>query len=255
MTTQVLRVLFISTLLLGFVLDMKAQVSIGFRGGLLLNTFDKKPLANNEPKPSQKTAYQLAIPIEISFGDVFAIQPEVMFGSHGGIQQESRTVVDGIFTSKLEYKADFTINALEIPLLAKAKFGSETLKFYALAGPSFGFGLNGKSDVHTYAQISSILGTYEQTSDEVFTAKFVEDGYDPPSVREKEFPVAKTNLNLHLGAGLILDFGNVSIFADGRYLMGLSDLTPDARDTPEADKITTRSRRVGLSVGLMFSLK
>lgn len=254
MTRQVLRIMFTASLLFGVFPAIQAQVSIGVRGGLLFNNFDKKPLGENEPKPERKTAYQLAIPIEIGFGGFFALQPEIMYGSHGGIQQDRNTVVDGIFTYITEFKADYTINTLEIPLLAKAKIGSETFKFYFLAGPSFGFGLNGKSDVHTYAQASSILGTFEQTTDETFTAKFVEDGYDPPTVREKEFPVAKTNLNLHLGTGVVLDFGNLSIFADARYLMGLSDFTPDARDTPEADKITTRSRRVGLSVGLMVPL-
>jgi len=255
MTKQTFFTLCVAVVLSGMAQMAHTQVSIGVRGGLLFNNFTKNPLAENEPKPGVKTAYQVAIPIEISFGEVFAIQPEIMFGSHGGIQEDSRTVVDGIFTSKLEYKADYTINSLEIPVLAKLKFGSETLKFYALAGPSFGFGLNGHSDVHTYARVSSILGTFENTSDERYHARFVEDGYDPPNVRNNEFPVAKTNLNLHLGAGLILDFGRVAVFADGRYLMGLSDLTPDARDTPEVDKITTKSKRVGLSVGVMLALK
>lgn len=61
----------------------------------MLNNLDIDPLQEGEPKPDTKIGFQVAVPIEISLGDMFAIQPEIMYGSHGAKQEDNSTSTEG----------------------------------------------------------------------------------------------------------------------------------------------------------------
>lgn len=243
-------------LTLGYYQISYAQISVGVRGGVSLNNLKVEPLEEGEPEPEGKIGFQVAIPIEFAIGEMFAVQPEIMYGSHGAKQEDNSTSTEGGFTSMVDYKADFTINTLEIPLLAKLKLGSEKLKFHILAGPSFGFGLSGESKINSNLKITDGNGNIflENSSDDTFDAKFVADGYDANDVSDDEFPVTKTNLNLHMGAGIGFDLGGPTIFLDARYILGLSDLAPEEDGTSKDDATSIKSNRIGLNLGVMFPL-
>ena len=216
--------------------------------------YDKTPLEQGEPAPEVIGAFQVAIPVEIAIGDFFAIQPEIMFGSHGGIQRDiNEGTVLGVTvteTSKIRYQ----VSTLEIPLLAKAKFGSETLKFHVLAGPSFGLGLNGKYlDDRTFVT-SLANGTVidERTTNVDLKAKFLNEGYQASELASDEFAVSPININLHFGAGISVNLGGPFLFLDARYMLGLNDLRPEADS--ETKDYSFKSKRIGASVGVMFPL-
>ncbi|MDX1912541.1 MAG: porin family protein, partial [Saprospiraceae bacterium] len=118
-----------------------SQISIGVRGGLLINNLAIDPLQNGEGTPEAVTGFQFAVPIEIGIGEIFAVQPEIMFGSHGVKRQanDSGTLLGVTTTVNVSSKG--FVNALEVPVLGKAKFGTETFRFFVLAGPSMGFGI------------------------------------------------------------------------------------------------------------------
>lgn len=232
-----------------------AQTSIGVRGGLLINTLAIDPLENGERTPEAVSGFQFAIPVEIGISEIFAVQPEIMFGSHGVKRQatDSGTLLGVTTTVNVTTKG--YVNALEIPVLGKAKFGSETFKFFVLAGPSVGFGLGGESTTDTYTKIEfggSVLS--EGTSSQKNKPVFVKDGYESSEVKEDEFPVNPLNINLHAGAGVMLDFDVLSVFVEGRYMLGLSDLYPDQEGTADVDKVSWKSRRLGFHAGIMLPL-
>jgi len=234
------------------------SIRIGLQGGVLIANIDHEPKQADDPQYKSLVRPQISIPIEIGFGEIFAIQPEIMFGVQGtGLSEHGSATIFGI-TSESNGTATRWANFLEIPLLGKLKFGPENFKIHFLAGPSVGFGLKGKSNTEVTTRVTGSDGTVlsEGTVTEKLDAKFLKDGYDSSELDgNKEFAVARTNFNVHAGTGLNFNAGSVTCFLEGRYILGLSDLTPDQKDSPDAEKQTNKSRRIGISAGLLFPLK
>ncbi|MBC7777344.1 MAG: PorT family protein [Phycisphaerae bacterium] len=251
MTKQISFLLLLPFLGLCFCQTSQAQISVGVRGGFLLTSIDKSPLADGEPAPDVIGAFQVAIPVEIAIGNIFAIQPEIMYGSHGGVQRDINEGTALGFTVTETSKIRYSVSALEIPLLAKAKLGSETLKFHVLAGPSFGFGLNGKylDDRNYVTTLADGTVIDERTTNVDFKAKFLKDGYQAGELASDEFAVTPTNINLHFGAGISVNLGGPFLFLDARYILGLNDLRPEAEG--DTNDYVYKSKRIGVSVGVM----
>ncbi|MBK6997160.1 MAG: PorT family protein [Lewinellaceae bacterium] len=258
MTKQVFYQIFCTLFALIFYQTTNAQISIGVRGGILLNNMEMDfPEWNNGYDPEGVTGSQFAVPVEIALGDMFALQPEIMFGSHGTNLALNQTQEEMGIKYTSNFNITIKINTLEVPLLGKVKFGSNKLKFNILAGPSIGFGMNGEAKYkYTYRAENTNSGEIEEESGrESRDGKFVKDGFGEDDVDEDEFPLSKTYLNLHFGGGVAYDFGKASIFLDARYILGISDNFPDYKDADSGEKLTGKSRRIGLSLGVMFPLK
>ncbi|MFN0176327.1 MAG: outer membrane beta-barrel protein [Saprospiraceae bacterium] len=179
-----------------------------------------------------------------------------MYGSHGHRLTDSGSETFMGITETYDEKITFKINTLEIPVLGKVKFGSNKLKFNILAGPSFGFGMNGEVKLKYSYSVEDANGNVidEDSDSETIKGKFLKDGYNEDDLDDDEFPVSRTNLNLHFGGGVAYDLGKASIFLDARYILGLNDNIPDYEDADSDEKISGKSRRIGLSLGVMFPL-
>jgi hypothetical protein len=234
--------------------NSQAQMSIGFHAGLLITNVDKTPLDANEPVPENISGFQVAVPFEFAMGKVLALQPEIMIGSHGALQQSNSDVTQLGIRTVSSLKARYQVNTLEIPLLLKLKFGPEALKFHVLAGPSIGFGLSGKFRTQTsiFSTLSNGFVLLDEKSDQTLNAKFVSEGYQANAVAADEFAVTQANLNAHFGAGVSINLGGPYLFLDGRFIQGLSDLRPEASGDTQND--IYKSNRIGLSLGVMFPL-
>jgi len=256
MTKNAFFQLIFGLFILGYCQHSVAQVSVGFRGGVLFHTQTQDPMDADAPEFKYNRAIQIAIPVEISLSKRFAIQPEIMFGKHGGYQKSSSTGVALGFTSVATYRGSYNVVAFEIPVLAKLKFDSEHFVFHVLAGPSLGFNTTAEFRQKTHVTITDSNGAVitDSSSDEKFRGVFVSDGYDRAELGENDFAVSKTNFNLHIGAGAGLNLGSTKIYLDLRYILGLSDFAPEASGTAPADAVTIRSNRIGLGVGLLFAL-
>ncbi len=257
MKKQALTLVFHGLLLLLVLQNGFAQsISVGVRAGALLNNVSLDP-EDSDVNPKMLFAPQIAVPIEIAFGDMFAVQPEIMYGSHGFKLDESETFTEGTVTFRTKTEGKLKANILEIPVLAKAKFGTELLKFHVLAGPSVGFGLSGESEA-TGSAVATDNTTGEVVFEEDFSEKgdlkFVGNDYDPDDLADDESPFAKTNINAHLGAGVNLQLGSATLFFDARYILGLSDLSPKAEGEPDDEHTKVKGNRIGLSVGVLFPL-
>ncbi len=75
----------------------------------------------------------IGVAVEIPImGELLSVQPELLFHQKGfKYKWKSGGEME-------EY--NYTLNYIELPILAKVKFG----KFYAVAGPSFGYGIRRK---------------------------------------------------------------------------------------------------------------
>lgn len=257
MKKQTFFQLFFILLALGFYQTSNAQISMGVRGGMLINNMDLDFFDLDADFDEENViGAQFAVPVEIALGDMFAIQPELMYGSHGHRLTYSETFEELGITYTSDQKITFNINTLEIPVLGKVKFGSGKLKFNILAGPSFGFGMNGEVKAkYAYTAEDANGDIIDEDSDsESLDGKFVKNNYDEDDLDDDEFPLSKTNLNLHFGGGIAYDLGKASIFFDARYILGLNDHFPDYEDADSDEKITGKSRRIGLGLGVMFPL-
>lgn len=165
-----------------------------------------------------KAGLIIGIAAEIPLGgDVFSLQPELLFHQKG-------------YTSKYEdaevsdsYKT--TLNYLEVPVLANVNFG----KFYAATGPYIGFGVGGK-----YKGSDTYQGLTEQHEGKI---KF---GEEPDNYTGSNAYVNALDFGIQIGAGVKVSV----IVIDLRFGLGLTDLI-DKRDL----NTQTRNRSLQLTVG------
>lgn len=78
------------------------NISIGARGGILLANMEITPREPEDPDYKNVIVPQGALFVEIGIGNMFAIQPEIMYGTHGTKFKDSRT------TNELGYTTTFS---------------------------------------------------------------------------------------------------------------------------------------------------
>lgn len=233
-----------------------AQVSIGLRGGGLSAMHTQDPVDADPAEYKRKWGVQIAIPVEIRLSKHFAIQPEIMYGRHGGRQVTNKTGAELGLTSTASYREDYDIKAFEIPVLAKYGLENDHFMLHFVAGPSFGLNSTAAYKHKTRVTITNSTGSWitEAGRDENFTGVFVKDGYDGAKMGANEFAISRTNWNVHLGGMVGLKIGSAKAFVDLRYILGLSDFSPEAHGTAPEEAVTIKSNRIGVSVGVMFAL-
>ena len=192
-------------------ISLSAQVSIGVRAGATFPNFSVEQGSTNFSFDANLGLTAAAI-FEIGISDVFAIQPEIAFVQKGAKSEVQDYFGGGNTESKIR------LNHIEVPVLAKVKFGSETVKAYVAAGPSFGYAISGS--------------TKEDGEKETFEDEDWED--------YKRFEIGS---NVGGGVGLSLAGGGLA-FLDLRYMYTLNNLS-------DAEEISIRHKGFIVSVGLL----
>lgn len=160
------------------------------------------------------TGSSIGAVLEISTSGKFAIQPEIAF-----MQKGFKLDLGALAQSEQK------LNYMEITGLAKFKFGGDGFGGYLAAGPSFGYALSGSV-------------TDENTGEKEDINFDEEDGFNRPEV------------SIALGGGLNFGLGSNTLFADLRFLAGISNLA----DSEEPDDPKVRNQGVLLTVGILFNL-
>lgn len=111
-------------------------------------------------------------------------------------------------------KADY----LEVPVMLKVPFGQGNVKPYVMAGPQVGYLLSAKVEA----------GGQEQD---------IKD-----DVKSIDFGVA-------FGAGVGIPAGNNTVFIEGRYALGLTDVNDDSNDPTEI-----KTKGIQIFAGITFPL-
>jgi hypothetical protein len=156
------------------------------------------------------------------FGNVFAIQPEVLFAQKG-------TAVNTLDGAAINGK--LRINYIEIPLLAKLLLplaNNANLRPFLMAGPSLAF--------KTYCEAE---GTFEGVS-------IVAECADP--LFEEELGVKAIDWNLIFGGGFGVPIGGATLVLDARYQFGLRTID----DSTISEEVKNQSVYVmaGISIPL-----
>ena len=119
-----------------------SQARFGVKGGVNISTYTVKYDGKKVDDAFKAgVGFHVGGVAELSLGDMFAVQPELLFVNASSKFESNTGVTGGNVTGTT------TINQIQLPVNAKLKFGVDDLKFIVTAGPYIGFGLSGKSKV------------------------------------------------------------------------------------------------------------
>lgn len=176
------------------------------------------------------TTFNIGAVSEIELHRNFALQPELNY-LQKGFQVEEGFDLD-LFNIPLPVgvMAISKFHYLELPLLAKAKFGNEFANFYVLAGPTFGYAMAG--NLKTRAKLLVEIDMYNTNID------LGNVGYQ------------RWEVGGMAGAGISLNTkGGGQFFVDARYSHGFTQ----PYDIPLVHE-KVRHKNIGVNVGFMLPI-
>jgi hypothetical protein len=168
---------------------------VGIKGGLFTANTTSVPtgMSNN----SFKSGFAGGVSLGYAFNDYFSLEPEILYVQKGLKGTVSNIYVTGKLTGSYDY--------VEVPVLAKLTMsvGSRVSPF-VFFGPSLG--INVKADVQTEYSSERFQQTWTQSTD-----------YSPVT--------NKAEISVVFGGGLRGVVGPGAITLDGRFDLGLSNVT------------------------------
>jgi len=169
--------------------------SLGVKGGLFTANTTGVPLGLNNT--SFKNGFAGGVSLGYAFNDYFSLQPEVLYVMKG---------LDGVVSNRFA-AAKFTgaYDYVEMPILAKLTLAAKSrVSPYVFFGPSLG--INVKADI----QIEWAASRFDEASTET---------------RDYSSVTNSMEVCLVFGAGLNVAVGRGAITLDGRFDLGLSNVT------------------------------
>ncbi len=172
-------------------LPASAQVKLGVIGGLNIANLNGKDVDGEKIDFSNRTAFGVGGVLDIGLSKNIALRLEPMYLQKGAEFDVTDDPDFGTatFTSKAKY--------LEVPALLKIALVTSSTQPYLIAGPTIGFNLSSNLELGA-AGIRAEIDAKEITK--------------------------STDLGLAFGAGVSFPAGSSSIFVEGRYTLGLSDI-------------------------------
>jgi len=170
-----------------------AQVKLGVIGGANLANLNGKDVDGTKFDFSGRTAFGVGGVLDVGLSKNISLRFAPMYLQKGG----ETTVTDpDLGTATFAFKAGY----LEAPALLKIALGTSRIRPYLMAGPTIGFNLSSNLEFSA-AGISAELDAKEITK--------------------------STDFGLALGAGVSFPAGTSSIFVEGCYTLGLSDIAKE----------------------------
>ncbi len=206
-----------------------AQVHVGLVGGVNVAT-----LTEDDPDVvdvSSRTHFSLGGVVDVALGRGFSLRAEPTYLRKGAVETVSEDGVSG--------ENEFLFSYLEVPLLLSYTFGAGPVRPYLTAGPSVGLFLDADDVVL-------------RRPDGVFKA-------------DMDAVIERFDVGLALGSGVSYPVGRVTLFAQGRYTLGLANINQgglvtirdDVNDLTlelELDPTDTKTRGFQMMAGVMFRL-
>ncbi len=217
--------------LMSFLTTATAQnVSLGFRGGVHFpNVYTTDGIDNLTPDFKTYTATNIAAVAEISIGEHFALQPELAYVGKGFKVAEDFALDLFNIPLPVGVTAESRFNYLELPVLAKYKFGNDMVGGYVTAGPTVGYALNGRLITRANALVDF---------------KVSDSNIDLDAINYERFDVGGA-----VGAGFTVNTTFGQLFADARYTRGFTQLY----DIPVIDE-KIRNQSFGVNIGFLVPL-
>jgi hypothetical protein len=220
-----------------FGLISQAQVTIIPKVGASFGNYayNSSEVEDEDEKSKYNSGLTLGAGFNFAAGEMFSIQPELLY-----IQKGQKYSEDGDY-----YKTRF--NFIEIPVLVKVSFGSETVKGYVNAGPSLGYALNGKNSFKF-----SEMGLTVSGSERIKFAEEPADGGDDETTYYNPEFVNRVDLALQFGGGVGFQAGPGMLLLDARYGLGMSKFYKAQEDIDF--KGDGKSRTLALTLGYAIPL-
>lgn len=207
-----------------------AQLSLGLRGGLNFgNVYTTDGLDAVTPDFEYINGPTIAGVLEYGFSDHFALQTELAYTTKGFKLREDFAVNLFNVPVPVGASAESRFGYLELPLLAKVKFGDEVVHGYITAGPTLGYAASGRLITRANALIEFKVSDTDINLDAINYERFEVGG------------------SVGAGIGFNTSFGE--LFADARYTRGFTELY----DIPLIDE-KIRNQGFALSVGFLIPL-
>jgi opacity protein-like surface antigen len=209
-------------------LPARAQVNIGVVGGVNIATLSGNDASGAGIDFSSRTAFGVGGVLDIGLSDNVALRLEPMYLQKGGDFNLSVVPLGNV---NLKFAAKTTY--VEVPVFLKVQFGTSTARPYLMGGPTLGLKLSSKFDASGPGIASVDL--------------------DADNVTES------TDFGLGIGGGVSFSLGSNSIFIEGRYALGLSDIFKAGTVTimgqsVQADNLEIKTRGVQFMAGITFPL-
>ena len=201
-----------------------AQVQIGLQAGTNLGDVTLDPTPEGV-ETGMHTGFMFGGMLFYSFSPVVGLQVEPAY-----VQKGAKVDISGT-----GYKMEQTLTAdyIDIPVLLKASFGDGPVKPYLLAGASIAFSLGDAKVEFDKLTINGQTIPSNQSDDTV--------------------KVKSTDFILNFGGGVIIPLGQVNIFIEGQYNIGLTDVN-DEPSTPGEEDITIKTTGIQIKAGVLFPL-
>ena len=220
-----------AALLVFSLLTVNAQeISFGIKAGVnFANVNATQALDQLTPDFKDIMTYSFGGVAELGINENFAIQSELLYTQKGFGLREGVNVDLFNIPLPLGVTAESRFNYLEVPLLAKVKFGNDQVKGFLTAGPTFGYATSGR--LVTKANV-------------LVDFRLVDTPINLDAINFQRFEVGGA-----LGGGVAFDTDFGELFVEARYNHGFSQLY----DIPLVDE-TLRNRNIALSAGIMIPI-
>jgi hypothetical protein len=215
-----------------FMTNGVAQVQLGLQAGANLGNITMDPTQEGL-ELGTRTGFMFGGMLFYSFSPILGLQVEPAYVQKGATADMSLTVLD--YPAKIE--ATFTADYLDIPVLLKASFGDGPVKPYLLAGATIAF-LLGDTKLEMDKVIVTIDGRDEDITSEI-----------PSDEREEKVETKSTDFILNFGGGVLIPLGQVNIFIEGQYNLGLTDVNDEPDDITEI-----KTTGIQIKAGVLFPL-
>lgn len=194
--------------------DASAQITLGLKAGLNVSDLSVKDADGDSFDLESKTGFAGGAWFQLGLGDVFALQPEVLYSPKGARQNVGETTLS------------LDLTYLDVPLLVMARVpaGDSPIWPILYVGPVFSFEL----DCKLKGQDAS-LGC---------------DAGAEPTSRTKSM-----DTGVAFGAGFEFFFGSIRAQLDGRYTVGLRNIN----DTDSGSNVKNRSWTFLFGLGYALS--
>jgi hypothetical protein len=213
---------FALALVLGATQLRAQEITVGIKGGINIADLEIDDPSGGE-ETDTRTVFGVGAYAEFGIGDVFAIQPEVLYAPKGATDQGE------VAEPEEAVELTFKLNYIEVPLLLKARIpvknSAVTPSLYV--GPVVAF--------ETKCEVEATNASLSVSASCDTIGEFGEENIETKSV---DFGIA-------LGAGLAIPVGPVVLVGDVRYTLGLTDIN----DTAALDEVNIKNRVWSFSVG------
>lgn len=172
-----------------FAIPAAGQVNLGIIGGTNFSTVTGEADDGTSLDFDSRTGFEIGGVLDIGVSKNVSIRFEPMY-----VRETAKQNIDEV---DVRGELIFTANYVEIPALLKLSFGTANVRPFLFAGPSVGFKLNSEGEF----SIDGISGKFD--FDKLITG---------------------TNFMFEFGGGVNIQFQSVSLIAEGRYGLGVTDI-------------------------------